>query len=91
MLNTRKPTGLDVTDAGWPSLTPAEVRVARLVAQGLTNRLVARELTISPHTVDTHLRHVFGKLSVRSRVELTRDILSRDHAVQLAALYGVPV
>lgn len=84
MSNTRKPIGLDVTGAGgWLSLTPAEVRVARLVVQGLTNRAVARRLAISPHTVDTHLRRVFDKLSVRSRVELTREVLSRDHADHL--------
>jgi DNA-binding CsgD family transcriptional regulator len=74
-----------MTDAGgWSSLTPAELRVARLVVQGLTNRAVARHLTISPHTVDTHLRRVFGKLAVRSRVELTREVLVRDHAERSA-------
>ncbi|MGI5214978.1 helix-turn-helix domain-containing protein [Plantactinospora sp. CA-290183] len=60
---------------GWAA---AELRVARLVAQGLTNRAVAGRLAISPHTVDTHLRHVFGKLDVRGRVELTRHVMSYD-------------
>lgn len=82
MGNTPKRAGLDATDpGGWPSLTPAELRVARLVVLGLTNRTVARQLAISPHTVDTHLRRVFGKLCVQSRVQLTREILTRDHAV----------
>lgn len=62
----------------WARLTSAELRVARLVAQGLTNRAVASRLAISPHTVDTHLRHVFGKLDVRGRVELTRHAMSYD-------------
>lgn len=62
----------------WARLTSAELRVARLVAQGLTNRAVASRLAISPHTVDTHLRHVFGKLDVRGRVELTRHVMSYD-------------
>lgn len=87
MRNTGTRAGLDATDPdGWPSLTPAELRVTRLVVQGLTNGAVARRLAISPHTVDTHLRRVFGKLSVRSRVELTREVLVREHAVGGARL-----
>jgi DNA-binding CsgD family transcriptional regulator len=41
-----------------------------LVAEGLTNGEVARRLYISPHTVNTHLRHVFAKLDVANRVAL---------------------
>lgn len=58
------------------SLTESEWRVARLVAEGLTNREVADQLFLSPHTVDSHLRHSFTKLGVNTRVELTRHILS---------------
>ncbi|WP_433508882.1 helix-turn-helix transcriptional regulator [Nonomuraea sp. CA-143628] len=61
---------------GWAALTPSEVRVARLVAEGLTNREVATALFVSPHTVDSHLRHAFAKLGVNSRVELTRQVLA---------------
>lgn len=64
--------------SGWHSLTPAELRVARLVSLGLSNRAVAEELVVSPHTVDTHLRHVFTKLNVSSRVQLTRQVLVHD-------------
>ncbi|MGH3462677.1 MAG: ATP-binding protein [Kribbellaceae bacterium] len=63
---------------GWESLTEAELRVARLAATGLTNRDIAEDLELSPHTVESHLRHAFHKLDVRSRVELTRIVLTRD-------------
>ncbi len=55
---------------GWESLTETERAVSRLVAEGLTNGAVARRLYISPHTVNTHLRHVFAKLDISNRVEL---------------------
>jgi len=57
---------------GWTALTTSELEVARLVADGLTNREVADRLFVSPHTVNTHLRHVFAKLGINSRVELAR-------------------
>lgn len=63
---------------GWSSLTDTEVAVAQQVAQGLTNREAAAHLYLSPHTIDYHLRQVFQKLDVRSRVELTRAILRRQ-------------
>ena len=62
---------------GWAALTASEVTVARLVAEGLTNREVAERLFVSPHTVNSHLRHVFSKLGITSRVELAR--LAHDH------------
>ncbi|WFE30109.1 LuxR C-terminal-related transcriptional regulator [Solwaraspora sp. WMMD791] len=65
---------------GWGSLTASELRVVRLVAEGLTNRQVAAQLFVSPHTVDSHLRHSFSKLGVTSRVELTRQVLLHDRA-----------
>jgi DNA-binding CsgD family transcriptional regulator len=57
---------------GWAAMTDSELAVARLVAQGLTNQEVAEQLFVSQHTVSGHLRHVFAKLDVNSRVELTR-------------------
>ncbi|MDR7301982.1 DNA-binding CsgD family transcriptional regulator [Haloactinomyces albus] len=60
----------------WNCLTESELRVALLVADGLTNREVAARLFLSPHTVDSHLRHSFTKLGVSSRVELTRQVLA---------------
>ncbi|WP_165546531.1 ATP-binding protein [Kribbella soli] len=66
---------------GWASITAAELRVARLAAAGLTNRAIADELDLSPHTVESHLRHSFRKLDVRSRVELTRVVLTREPSI----------
>jgi DNA-binding CsgD family transcriptional regulator len=63
--------------SGWAALTSSELIVARLVAEGLTNREVAERLFVSPHTVNSHLRHVFSKLGINSRVELARR--ARDH------------
>jgi DNA-binding CsgD family transcriptional regulator/tetratricopeptide (TPR) repeat protein len=57
---------------GWGSLTASELTVVDLVARGLTNREAAAELFLSPDTVNTHLRHAFGKLGIRSRVDLAR-------------------
>lgn len=45
------------------------------VANGLTNVEIANQLVLSPHTIDYHLRQVFHKLEVRSRVELTRAVM----------------
>ena len=52
------------------ALTPVERRVVELVAAGHTNREVAAALFLSPRTVEGHLSRVYGKLGVRSRVEL---------------------
>lgn len=60
---------------GWASLTDSELRVVRLVSEGLTNREVADRLFISRYTVDSHLRHVFAKLGLSSRVELAAAAL----------------
>ena len=76
---------LDVSDrpkVGWDALTSAELAVARLAAADNTNRQIAEKLFISPHTVNTHLRHIFEKLGINSRVALTRlaDIASTKQA-----------
>jgi ketoreductase RED2 len=55
---------------GWESLTPAELRVAEAVGAGLTNAQAARRLFVSPYTVDYHLRQIFLKLGISSRVQL---------------------
>ena len=57
---------------GWEALTSAEAAIAQLASEGKTNREIAETLFISPHTVNSHLRHIFDKLGVNSRVSLTR-------------------
>jgi DNA-binding CsgD family transcriptional regulator len=57
---------------GWAAMTDSELAVVRLVTDGLTNREVAERLYVSPHTVGEHLRHVYEKLGISSRVTLTR-------------------
>lgn len=64
-------------ETGWESLTKTESSVAGLVATGLTNQQVADQMFISTHTVAFHLRQVFRKLDIRSRVELARAALER--------------
>ncbi|MFF8725762.1 LuxR C-terminal-related transcriptional regulator [Streptomyces sp. NPDC015171] len=53
------------------SLTQRELEIARHVARGLTNQQIARELRLSPHTVNYHLRNIFRKLAITSRVKLS--------------------
>ncbi len=50
-------------------LTPRELEVARLIAQGLTNREIAEALVVSPETVKTHVAHILRKLELRSRYQ----------------------
>jgi len=64
--------------SGWAALTEAELRVARLITEGHTNKSAAAQLGVSPNTVGTHLRTVFGKLGVRSRVQLTNFMNRND-------------
>ena len=64
-------------DEGWESLTPAELRVAELVAEGLTNPEVAERLFISRYTVRTHVSHILSKLGARSRVEIAAQAARR--------------
>jgi len=60
--------------SGAQALTASERRVCELAARGLTNRAIAQELFVTIATVETHLRHAFQKLDVRSRTELAEKI-----------------
>ncbi len=62
---------------GWHSLTGTEQAVASFVAEGLNNNQVAARMYISTHTVAHHLRQAFRKLSISSRVELTRIVIEQ--------------
>ena len=60
--------------SGLESLTPSELRVARLAAAGSTNREIAQSLTVTEKTIETHMRHVFQKLDVERRTELEKAL-----------------
>ena len=62
---------------GWNSLTPSEHNVVQLVATGLSNPQVGERLYVSRRTVETHLKHVFTKLGMASRVELAVAVTRR--------------
>ena len=57
-------------ETGWASLTPAEIRVAELVKDGLSNADIGRRLLCSARTVQAHLTHIYAKLGITSRAEL---------------------
>jgi DNA-binding CsgD family transcriptional regulator/nucleoside-triphosphatase THEP1 len=64
---------------GWESLTRSEHTVAQLIASGLTNRAAAAQLALSPNTIGTHVRAVYAKLGIRSRVQLTNLLRDQGH------------
>jgi DNA-binding CsgD family transcriptional regulator len=65
-------------------LTPQELQISLLVAEGKTNRDVGAALFLSPKTVEYHLTHVYRKLDLHSRAELIR-LFSGESAPDLAA------
>jgi DNA-binding CsgD family transcriptional regulator len=70
--------------SGIEALTPSEVRVAELAAEGLTNREVAQSLFVSEKTVETHLGRVYRKLDIKSRHALPGALADRQTAEQVA-------
>jgi DNA-binding CsgD family transcriptional regulator len=60
--------------AGLATLTAREQEIARLVADRRTNAQIAAALFLSPKTVETHIRNLFTKLGVSSRVEIARMV-----------------
>jgi len=57
------------------SLTSREQEIAQLIAEGLPNKIIGKQLGISPWTVATHLRRMFGKLGVNTRAALIARLL----------------
>jgi predicted ATPase/DNA-binding CsgD family transcriptional regulator len=62
---------------GWESLTPTELQVVKLVAEGLTNPQIGERMFVSRGTVKAHLSHVFAKLAISSRAELAAEATRR--------------
>ncbi|MFC0548782.1 helix-turn-helix transcriptional regulator [Kutzneria chonburiensis] len=65
-------------ETGWDALTGAELKVAVLVADGLSNPDIAAQLFLSRRTVQTHVSHILAKLGARSRVEIARLSVERS-------------
>jgi len=61
-------------EVGQTRLSPRELEVARLVAEGLTNAEIAERLVVSPRTVTTHLDNIYGRLGISSRTALVRYV-----------------
>ena len=77
LMNGSPRTHIDVPHGSQLSLTDRETEVLALVADGLTNRAVARKLGISEATVKTHLAHVYTKLGVLDRATAVREAWDR--------------
>ena len=71
---------------GLAALTGRELEIAQLVADRKTNPEIAAELFLSPKTVETHLRNIFRKIDVASRVELARAVEHSDRATYVTTL-----
>jgi DNA-binding NarL/FixJ family response regulator len=66
----KRDRGAHMTDG---LLTKRETQIAELVARGLSNREIAERLVISKRTVDAHVEHIFSKLGISSRMQLTAE------------------
>ena len=64
--------------SGWASLTPTELDVARLAAEGLSNAEIGAKLFISAGTAKVHLHHIYAKLNLANRAQLTAEVTRRD-------------
>lgn len=64
--------------SGWDALTPSELRIAELVAQGRSNPDIAAELFLSRRTVQTHVSSILSKLQLRSRIDVIRHFDGRE-------------
>ena len=71
--------------SGWAALTPTELKVAALVAQGASTSDIAQGMFLSRRTVQTYISRILTKLDAKSRVEIVREALRQD-VTPLAAL-----
>src|SRR5262249_17490765 len=69
-----------INASGLKLLTPREEQVVALVADGLSNREIAHELSLTEHTVKKYLFRIFEKLGISSRVELVLYAFSHSHS-----------
>ena len=89
-LITGVPTLMFVDSLGRPLLSPRQEQVVGLVAEGLSNRQVAVQLTLSEHTVKKYLFRIFEKLGISTRVELVLYAVSQSdsHRVPISVVRG---
>ena len=73
---------------GTDLLSPREAQILRLIARGLTNRTIAREVGIAPRTADQHVHNIFVKVGVRSRAEAVRYAVEHELNAPAAASAG---
>lgn len=84
-----RPTEIAQIIADAYQLTPRERDIVRLLSTGHSRRDIARLLVVSSHTVDDHIKRLYGKLGVRSRPELTAKIFFDQHIPRIH--HDVPV
>ncbi len=89
-LVSQVPTVRVINDCGRNLLTPREEQVVALVAEGLSNRDVSRELSLSEHTVKKYLFRIFDKLGVSNRVELVLYAVNHGDARAAEWIPGIP-
>jgi DNA-binding CsgD family transcriptional regulator len=68
------------TSSGADALTPSELRVAEMAGAGMSNPQVAQALFVTRNTIETHLRHIYEKLDIHSREEISRTLQTRSAA-----------
>ena len=76
--------------SGVDSLTASERRVARLAAEGMTNRQIAETLFVTPKTIETHLRHVYQKLEIANRSGLPAALEPTDSSDNRSKFRAAP-
>jgi len=89
-LITEVPSLRVINSAGDALLTPREEQVVALVAEGLGNRQIAAELSLSEHTIKKYLFRIFEKLGISTRVELVLYAVNNGERRQAEWLTGIP-